>query len=51
MSRTIGGAEVELIDGKYHLAIDDVFGGQVNVLFQGNCSIVALNPDRTLLTI
>ena len=51
MSRAIGGAEVELIDGKYHLAIDDVYGGQVNVLYQGRCAILALNPDRSVLFI
>ena len=51
MSRAIGGVEVELIDGKYHLAIDDVYGGQVNVLYQGRCAILALNPDRSVLII
>lgn len=48
-NRTIGNAELLKIDGKTHLAIDDVFGGQVNIVFSGHCSILAMNPDKSVL--
>ncbi|MGF1733664.1 hypothetical protein [Photobacterium kasasachensis] len=51
VSRAISGAEVLELDGEKHLAIDDVYGGQVNVVFSGKCSILALNPDESVLKI
>jgi hypothetical protein len=51
INRAIGGAESMEIDGFTHLAIDDVFGGQVNIVFKGKHSILALNPDGSELAI
>ncbi len=51
INRAIGGAEVMDSDGSTLLAIDDVFGGQVNVVFASKHSILALNPDGSALNI
>ena len=51
INRAIGGAEIVKIDGANHLAIDDVYGGQVNIVFTGEYSILALNPDCSVLKI
>ncbi len=51
VNRAIGGGEVLAIDGNNHLAIDDVYGGQVNIVYNGELSILALNPDGSLLKI
>lgn len=50
-NRAIGGGEVLNIDGLNHLAIDDVYGGQVNIVYNGELSILALNPDGSVLKI
>ncbi|MGF1733564.1 hypothetical protein [Photobacterium kasasachensis] len=51
INRAIDGAEFLELDGEQHLAIDDVYGGQVNIVFTGKYSILALNPDGSMLKI
>ncbi len=51
VNRAIAGGEALNIDGVNHLAIDDVYGGQVNIVYNGTLDILALNPDRTVLTL
>jgi len=51
INRAIGDSEVLELEGSTHLAIDDVYGGQVNIVFTGKHSILALNPDGTELKI
>jgi len=51
VNRAIGDAEVLDLEGSTHLAIDDVYGGQVNIVFTGKHSILALNPDGSELKI
>ncbi|MBQ4880578.1 hypothetical protein J8M21_25600 [Pseudoalteromonas luteoviolacea] len=51
INRAIGGAEILKLEGTKHLAIDDVYGGQVNIVFKGKYSIIALNPDGSVLRI
>lgn len=51
INRAIGGAEVMEFEDATHLAIDDVYGGQVNIVFKGKHSIIALNPDGSVLKI
>jgi hypothetical protein len=49
--RTISGCEFEEIDGKKFLAIDDVFGGQVNIIYQGEETFLAMEKDKHILSI
>lgn len=51
VNRAIAGGEVLNIEGSNHLAIDDVYGGQVNIVYKGELSILALNPDGSTLAI
>lgn len=51
INRSIGGSDCLSLEGVTHLAIDDVYGGQVNIVFKGKHSILALNPDGTELKI
>ncbi|WP_461535053.1 hypothetical protein [Spongorhabdus nitratireducens] len=51
INRAISGAETLDMGGAIHLAIDDVFGGQVNLVFKGSQDIIALNPDGSVLSI
>ena len=51
IGRSIGGAEVLKMDDRYHVAIDDVFGGQVTIVFSGEHTILAMCPERNLLKI
>jgi hypothetical protein len=51
VNRAIAGGEVLNIDGNNHLAIDDVYGGQVNLVYNGELTIMALNPDGSSLAI
>ncbi len=51
ISRAIGDSELLEIDGTFYLAIDDVYGGQVDIVFTGHHRIVALDPDASLLKI
>ena len=53
-----GLAEMNFCPGKvigagetFYLAIDDVYGGQVDIVFTGHHKVLALNPDASLLTI
>ncbi|MEO0377599.1 MAG: hypothetical protein AAF329_23955 [Cyanobacteria bacterium P01_A01_bin.17] len=49
--RAISGLEMLELEGALHLAIDDVYGGQVNIVFTGNHSILALNSEGKVLSI
>ncbi|URD51783.1 hypothetical protein [Chroococcidiopsis sp. CCNUC1] len=49
--RAIAGCEFEEVEGKKFLAIDDVYGGQVNVLYQGEETFLALEKDRSILSL
>ncbi|MEH1792410.1 hypothetical protein [Nostoc sp.] len=51
ISRIIVGCEFEKIEGKKFLAIDDVFGGQINILYKGEETFLALEKNRTILNI
>jgi len=51
VNRAIAGGEALNIDGANHLVIDDVYGGHVNIVYQGVLTILALNPDGSVLTI
>lgn len=51
INRAIGGAEIMKLEDASYLAIDDVYGGQVNIVFKGQYSILALNPDGSVLRI
>lgn len=51
INRAIGGGEILRLESDLHLAIDDVYGGQVSIVFNGNHSILALNPDESILII
>lgn len=51
INRALGGAEIMTLENDSHLAIDDVYGGQTNIVFNGKQSILALNPDSTLLKV
>jgi len=51
INRAIGGGEYLMLEGESNLAIDDVYGGQVNISFSGGASILALNPDGSILII
>ncbi|MEH1898717.1 hypothetical protein [Nostoc sp.] len=43
--------EFEKIEGKKFLAIDDVFGGQINILHKGEETFLALEKNRRILNI
>jgi hypothetical protein len=49
--RTIAGCEFEEIDGKKFLAIDDVFGGQINIIYRGEETFLAMEKDKRILSI
>lgn len=51
VNRAISGGEALNIEGINHLAIDDVYGGQVNIVYNGVLTILALNPDGSSLAI
>ncbi|MEH1776221.1 MAG: hypothetical protein V7K64_18565 [Nostoc sp.] len=51
ISRIIVGCEFEKIEGKKFLAIDDVFGGQINILCKGEETFLALEKNRRILNI
>ena len=51
ISRAIGELKLLEINGTFYLAIDDVYGGQVDIVFTGHHKVLALNPDANLLTI
>jgi hypothetical protein len=49
--RTISGCEFEEMGGKKFLAIDDVFGGQINIIYQGEETFLAMEKDKRILSI
>lgn len=51
LPRSISGCELEEIDGKIFLAIDDVFGGQINIIYQGEETFLAMEKDNHILSI
>jgi hypothetical protein len=51
LPRSISGCEFEEIDGKKFLAIDDVFGGQINIIYQGEETFLAMEKDKQVLSI
>ncbi|MBC6433161.1 hypothetical protein FM036_21570 [Nostoc sp. HG1] len=51
ISRIIGSCEFEEINGKKFLAIDDVFGGQINIVYRGEQTFLALEENRSILKI
>ena len=51
LPRSISDCEFEEIDGKKFLAIDDVFGGQTNIIYQGEEAFLAMEKDKCILSI
>jgi hypothetical protein len=51
LPRSISDWEFEEIDGKKFLAIDDVFGGQINIIYQGEETFLAMEKDKHILSI
>lgn len=51
LPRSIFGCEFEEIDGRKFLAIDDVFGGQINIIYQGEETFLAMEKDNHILSI
>jgi hypothetical protein len=51
LPRSISGCEFEEVDGKKILAIDDVFGGQINIIYQGEETFLAMEKDKRILSI
>ena len=51
LPRSISGCEFEEMDGKKFLAIDDVFGGQINIIYQGEETFLAMEKDKRILSI
>jgi hypothetical protein len=49
--RSIACCEIEEIDGKKILAIDDVYGGQINIIYQGKETFLAMDKNRCVLSI
>lgn len=50
-TRTISDCEFEEIQGKNFLAIDDVYGGQISILYQGEETFLAMERNRKILAI
>lgn len=51
ISRAIAGNEFEEVEGKKFLVIDDVYGGQINIIYKGQEIFLALEKDRSILKI
>ncbi len=49
--RSIAVCEVEEIEGKKFLAIDDVYGGQINIVYQGQETFLAIERNKNVLAI
>lgn len=47
--RTISGCEYEEIEEKKFLAIDDVYGGQINIVYTGKEIFLALEENKNVL--
>lgn len=51
VSQAIADCEVEEVEGKKFLAVDNVFGGQINIVYKGQETFLALEKDRSILRI
>ena len=51
ISKAIAGCEIEQVEGKKFLVIDDVYGGQINIIYKGKEIFLALEKDRSILKI
>jgi hypothetical protein len=51
MQRCITGASIESIEGNHFLGIDDVIGGNVNIIFTGKVKFLAIGSDKQILNI
>jgi hypothetical protein len=51
VGRTLGGLDIEIIDGKHILAISDVFDGQIQIVFNGATSFLAFDKYKNVLCI
>jgi hypothetical protein len=49
--RTIAICEFEEIEGKKFLAIDDVYGGQINIIYQSEETFLAIEKNKCVLAI
>jgi hypothetical protein len=49
--RAIAICEVEEIEGKKFLAIDDVYGGQINIVYQGQETFLEIEKNKIVLAI
>jgi hypothetical protein len=49
--RPIAGAWLEVIEGRKYLAIQDIYGGQVDIIFSGDVSFLAIEPNERILNI
>jgi hypothetical protein len=49
--RAIASSEIIELDGKKFLAIDDVYGGQINIVYQGQEIFLAVGQDKSILKI
>jgi hypothetical protein len=49
--RTIAVCEFEEIEGKKFLAIDDVYGGQINIIYQSEETFLAIEKNKCILAI
>lgn len=51
ISRAIAGCEIQEVEAKKFLVIDDVYGGQINIIYTGKEIFLALEEDRSVLKI
>jgi hypothetical protein len=51
LPRSIYGCEFEEINENKFLAIDDVFGGQISIIYQGEETFLAMEKDKRILLI
>ncbi|EDN69722.1 hypothetical protein BGP_3093 [Beggiatoa sp. PS] len=49
MSRAISGLEIEEIEGKKYLVIDDVYGGQIDIIYEGKESFLVMESNKKVL--
>ncbi len=49
--KCISTCDIEIIDDRKFLAIDDVVGGQVNIIYSGREKFLAIDSKRRVLTI
>jgi hypothetical protein len=51
IGRSLGNLEIESINDKQILAISDVFGGELQIVFSGDTHFVVLDKNKNLLSI